>query len=168
MARENDRRIFLVLCAVALVVIGYIGFQIVTDPEKREEKEPPVPRREEGTAQDLGDIHDEPQKPEPSPADPAAIDVAKLYVAEYLRRDRKADDWYAKLEPYCEVLMCQRLKDHGPSYVREMTITGEPVVTESTNHYLVVQFPTDQTPQVLQIVLGTDGTTWKVYETGIY
>lgn len=169
----QERRLFLALLALSILVAGFIVYQIVTNGDggekesPRARKVPAAQKTRDDDAVPTADIdHDDGYLDyvDPPDADPneQALAAGRDFVAAYQAVDRKTDPWYKEVKKYCEPAFCKELGKLGPSRVEQLDITGDPTIAKSTTTYLLMSFPTE-VGATLDVYVGEFDGKWLVY-----
>lgn len=157
-----NRRIFLVLCLVSLLMAGFICYRIFTAEDRSSSDKNERPERNSSPVARQHGEDDSPAEPATVDPDPNGIEIAKKFAAAYMETNPDQGSWFANIKNYCDVSLCNELRELGPQGPK-MSIAGEPAVTDSRTTYMIVAFPLDINAD-FTLTLGKVNEQWRVFE----
>ncbi|NUS73871.1 MAG: hypothetical protein HOQ05_10745 [Corynebacteriales bacterium] len=168
----RERKILLALIAVAVLLAGYLIFQIAaseidlgSDKKSSGQRERTESEQDDPTEDPAPpDVVDEAEQPDVAP-DASALDVADKYVAAFYNlalHDSDPTKWRKEVLPYCDVAQCEKLLDYQPVETEPRQILGAAAVDISKPNYVVLAYPGENDATVM-IYVGLVDVGWRVY-----
>jgi hypothetical protein len=103
-----------------------------------------------------------PATPTPPPDSKPALNAATSFAQRWLRRDRSANDWHARLSPLVTEALAAELKGVDPRNVPASKMVDDPQAVVTTETYVRVVVPMDTGSLVLKVFRTPAG--WRVGE----